>query len=323
MKIVSLLARWEQRLRPRLGREFQIVDVDLADAERLGAEARDAEIVLTDRLTREVAALFPALRLVVCPFAGTERIDRSALPVGVSVINGGGTEEPIAEYVIAMLIAMRRHLFEADRKLRGGEWVRSFMGTGVVEEVYGSTLGLIGYGRIGRETAKRAAAFGMKCRAVTVHPERHGTHGRDPADAVAEIGALTDAATVDAVISGSDAVAICCELSDLTRGLIDRRRLALMKPSAVLINVARGPIVVERDLYETLRDKRIAGAVIDVWYQYPASPGARAMPSAYPFGELDNVIMTPHNSGWTKPAMERRIEMIARALETFAATSAA
>jgi phosphoglycerate dehydrogenase-like enzyme len=94
-----------------------------------------------------------------------------------------------------------------------------------------------------------------------------------------------------------------------------------MKPSAVLINVARGPIVVERDLYETLRDKRIAGAVIDVWYQYPASQGERAMPSTYPFAELDNVIMTPHNSGWTKPAMERRIEMIVRALEAFASTA--
>jgi phosphoglycerate dehydrogenase-like enzyme len=322
MKIVSLLSRWEQRLRPRLGQQFTIMDVDPADAERLRAEARDAEIVLTDQLTGEVAALFPALRLVVCPFAGTERIDRSALAAGVSVINGGGTEEPIAEYVIGMLIAMRRHLFEADRKLRSGEWVRSFMGTGFVEEVYGSTLGLVGYGRIGRETAKRAAAFGMTCRAVTLHPERHGARDRDPAEhAIAEIGPLTDAAAVDALISASDAVAICCELSDLTRGLIDGRRLALMKPSAVLINVARGPIVVERDLYETLRDKRIAGAVIDVWYQYPASQGERAMPSTYPFAELDNVIMTPHNSGWTKPAMERRIEMIVRALEAFASTA--
>lgn len=313
MKIVSLLPRWEQRLRPRIGPQFQIVDVDTADTKRLRGEARDAEIMLTDKLTREVAALFPQLRLVVCPFAGTERIDRSALPANVPVINGGGTEEPIAEYLIGMLVAMRRHLFEGDRKLRSGEWTHTFWGKGFVEEVYGSTLGLIGYGRIGRETAKRAAAFGMTCRAVTLHPERHG----------ASVDALTDAAAVDALVSESDAVAICCELSDLTRGLIDARRFALMKPNAVLINVARGPIVVERDLYQSLCDRRIAGAVIDVWYRYPASQGERAMPSTYPFADLDNVIMTPHNSGWTKPAMERRIEMIARALEAFAATSGA
>jgi phosphoglycerate dehydrogenase-like enzyme len=323
MKIVSLLPRWEKRLRPRLGSEFQIVDVEASDIERLRAEGRDADIVLTDALSREIAALFPALRLVVCPFAGTERIDRAALPAGVPVINGGGTEEPIAEYVIAMLVAMRRHLFEADRNLRDGEWVHTFWGKGYVEEVYGSTLGLVGYGRIGHETAKRAAAFGIACRAVTLHPERHAARRGLPADGVTEcvVEALMDAAAVDALVASSDAIAVCCELSDLTRGLIDARRLALMKPSAVLINVARGPIVVERDLYEALRHKRIAGAVLDVWYRYPAAPGERAMPSAYPFAELDNVIITPHNSGWTKPAMERRIEMIARALETFAATT--
>jgi len=323
VKIVSLLPRWEQRLRPRLGPRFEIVDVEPSDTERLRAQARDAQIVLTDRLTAEVARLFPVLRAVVCPFAGTERIDRSALPADVPVINGGGTEEPIAEHIIAMLVATRRHLFETDRKLRAGEWVHTFWGKGFVEEVFGSTLGLIGYGRIGAQTAKRAAAFGMTCRAVTLHPERHTAAGPAAADAPREIHALTDAAAVDALLSESDAVAVCCELSDLTRGLIDARRLALMKPSAVLINVARGPIVVERDLYEALRDKRIAGAVLDVWYAYPASPGERAAPSAYPFNELDNVIMTPHNSGWTKPAMERRIEMIARALETFAQTSRA
>jgi phosphoglycerate dehydrogenase-like enzyme len=320
MKIVSLLPRWEKRLGPRLGPEFQIVDADPSDTDGLRAQAREAEIVLTDKLTGEVAALFPALRLVVCPFAGTERIDRAALPAGVRVLNGGGTEEPIAEHIIAMLVATRRHLFEADRKLRSGEWAHTFWGSGYVDEVYGSTLGLIGYGRIGQETAKRAVAFGMKCRAVTLHPERHGASTGASTAVACEIDALRDAAAVDALVAESDAIAVCCELSELTRGLIDARRLALMKPSAVLINVARGPIVVERDLYEALRDKRIAGAVLDVWYKYPTAAGERAAPSSYPFGELDNVIMTPHNSGWTRPAMERRIEMIARALETFAAT---
>ncbi len=313
-KIVSLLPRWEQRLAPRLGAAFEIVDVEPSDTQRLAAQLRDAEIVLTDRFTKELTPLCLALKLVVCPFAGTERIDRAALPPGVAIINGAGTEQPISEYVIAMLVAMRRHLLEADRALRAGEWTRTFWGKDFVDEVYGSTLGLIGYGRIGKETVKRATAFGMTCRAVTLHPERAVPIPGAPC----EVGALKDPAAVDALLAWSDAVVVCCELSDVTQNLIDARRLRLMKPTAVLINIARGPIVVERDLYEALRERRIEGAVLDVWYQYPTAVGERAMPSSSPFGELDNVIMTPHASGWTKAAMGRRIEMIARALEAYA-----
>ena len=128
MKIVSLLPRWEQRLLPRLGPEFTIVDVAPADEARLRAELRDADIIVAAALNADVAALCPKLKLVVCPYAGTEGIDRAALPGGVAVINSGGTEEPIAEYVIAMLVAMRRKLLESDRKLRVGEWVNTFFG---------------------------------------------------------------------------------------------------------------------------------------------------------------------------------------------------
>jgi len=95
-----------------------------------------------------------------------------------------------------------------------------------------------------------------------------------------------------------------------------------MKRNAILINVARGPIVVEHDLYESLRERRIAGAALDVWYAYPKEAGDRMAPSAYPFAELDNVIMTPHYSGWTSPALDRRVEEIANAIEAFAASPA-
>ena len=177
-------------------------------------------------------------------------------------------------------------------------------------------MGLLGYGRIGREVVKRAAAFGVRCRGLTLHPERIAA-----SEAACEVGPLADPASVDSLVAWSDALVICCELSDLTRGMLDGRRLALMKPNAVLINVARAPIVVERDLYETLRDKRIAGAVLDVWYQYPKAAGERAAPSAFPFGQLDNVIMTPHYSGWTAAALERRVEGIARTIRSFATES--
>lgn len=167
-----------------------------------------------------------------------------------------------------------------------------------MDEVYGSTLGLIGYGRIGHEVVKRAVAFGVRCCALTMRPQRSAPDRDAPCD----VGSLNDPSAVDALVASCDAIVLCSELSDVTRGIIDARRLKSMKPNAVLINVARGPVAVERDLYDALKSKRIAGAA----------------PSALPFDELDNVIMTPHFSGWTRPALDRRIEGIARAIESFA-----
>jgi phosphoglycerate dehydrogenase-like enzyme len=271
--------------------------------------------VITGSFDARLAALCPALGLLVCPWAGTENIDRSALPAGVRLISGGGTEQPIAEYVIGALVALRRHTFETDRALRRGEWIDSYTGGGAfVEELFGSNLGMLGYGRIGHEIGKRAAAFGMTWRALTLHPERAWT----TESSEREVGALSDAAQVDDLIGWCDALVICCELSELTRGMIDARRLAHMKPSSLLINVARGPVVGEKDLYDALRERRIAGAAIDVWYRYPEAGSTRAEPSSFPFGELDNVIMTPHNSGWTKAALRRRLEGIVQAIVGFA-----
>ncbi len=305
---------WSKRLQPKLGGGFDIVEVDASEGEQLALALADADIVISGRFNARTAALCRSLKLLICPWAGTENIDRYALPPGVKFVNAGGTEEPIAEHVIGVLVALRRRLLDADRKLRDGIWAYGFWGGAFVEEILGSTLGLLGYGRIGREVVKRAAAFGVRCRALTLHPERIAA-----AEAACEVGPLADPASVDSLVAWSDALVICCELSDLTRGMLAGRRLGLMKPTAVLINVARAPIVVERDLYETLRDKRIAGAALDVWYQYPRTRGERAVPSAFPFGDLDNVIMTPHYSGWTAAALERRVEGIARTIRSFAA----
>src|SRR5271165_1888414 len=322
MNIAVLVPHWAGRLAAALqtpaspgGARFDVVAVDPADPTASRDVLSGAEVVVTGRFDAQLAAQCPALKLLVCPWAGTENIDRAALPAGVSLISGGGTEEPIAEYVIGALVALRHHILEADRALRGGEWLYSYTGDGAfVDELFGSTLGLLGYGRIGHEIAKRAVAFGMTCKALTMHPQR--AQGADRASC--EPGPLSDPASVDELVAGCDALAVCCELSDVTRGMIDARRLQSMKPTAVLVNVARGPIVVERDLYEALRDRRIAGAAIDVWYQYPQPGSKHASPSAYPFDQLGNVIMTPHDSGWTQAAMRRRLEGIARAISSFA-----
>lgn len=317
MKVVSFSDQWVDDLRRLLDPSIEYVVLDAGDAAGRARELPGAEILFTMHFDAEMAALCVSLRMILCPAAGTEGIDRAAVPAGVPVLNSAGPEISIAEYVIGALVALRQNFFGIDRDLRSGIWSQGWLHperwTG---ELYGSNLGLIGFGRIGQEVALRAKSFGMRCRAVTMHPDKASRRN----ELVERIAGIAQAAEVDALIAWADAVVICCELSAVTRGLIDARRLGLAGPSAVVVNVARGPIVVERDLYEALRGRRIAGAAIDVWYRYPSKPHERMMPSVFPFSELDNVIMTPHSSAWTLPHKHRKLAYWSRILNEFART---
>ncbi len=313
MHVVSLGSIWNEELAPLLDRGLTFAVADPDDAQRRDAMLAMADVLVSGRFTADMGRVCKRLRLLVCPAAGTEFIDRAALPPGALVVNGSGHELTMAEYAIGCLIALRQHLFESDAAMRRGEWRYGFYG-GVVEELYGSNLGMVGFGRIGHEIATRAAAFGMRCAAVTLHPGRPRAGSTD----LEFLGGLEVASDVDRLVGWADELVLCCELSPLTRGLLDARRFGLMKSSALLVNVARGPVAVEQDLYDALASKRIAGAAIDVWYQYPDRPGEKRLPSKLPFHELDNVIMSPHASGWSDASKRRRVAAIAKAINDFA-----
>ncbi len=318
MLVASLGSIWDRDLEKLLDTRCVLRAVDSLEPAERDAVLAEADVLISPRFTAKMGKVCRRLRLLVCPPAGTEGIDRAALPAGVVVVNGSGHEIAMAEHVIGSCIALRPRFLESDSALRHGRWRYGFQsGNGMLEELWGSTCGLVGFGGIGREIAGRAATFGMRCAAVTLHPEQ-------PHEGFASltfVGGLLQAADVDRLVAWSDQLILCCELSPLSRGLIDARRLSLMQPSSVLVNVARGPIVVERDLYEALKERRIAGAALDVWYQYPHSPGEECFPSTSPFWELENVIMTPHASGWTKSAKRRRLEAMAKTINEFAAGS--
>jgi phosphoglycerate dehydrogenase-like enzyme len=123
---------------------------------------------------------------------------------------------------------------------------------------------------------------------------------------------------LDHLLANADYVLVACPLSAETKGLIGREQLARMRPDAVLINVARGPIVDQDALYEALRDSVIGGAVIDTWYHYASAAEPDLRPADHPFHELPNVVMTPHLSGWTKGLMPRRFAVIVDNLERLA-----
>jgi phosphoglycerate dehydrogenase-like enzyme len=313
MIVVSFVARLHDALSPMLAPGIALRTVDPSDIEALRRELPAAPVLITSQFDARLAPLCGSLKLVISPAAGTEGIDRTALPAGVEIVNGVGHEIPMAEYVIGAIVALRQRFLAGDAALRTGRWRFGFFGEGgFIEEVWGSSIGILGFGRIGVEIAKRAAAFGARSAAVTLHPDKPYDRALLPRG----LGNIADARDVDALVAESDAIVCACELSDVTRGLVDARRLSSMKPSAVLVNVARGPIVDEIALYEALRLHRIAAAAIDVWYRYP--DGGQRLPASAPFWELDNVLMTPHSSGWTAGAASRKVAFIAGRINEFA-----
>jgi phosphoglycerate dehydrogenase-like enzyme len=221
-----------------------------------------------------------------------------------------GHEPAIAECVIMNMLVLTHRLLEAVTTFRAGSWVASpqFGGGSPHGEVSERTIGIIGYGRIGREVAQRAA--GLKCGVLAAN--RSPVADPAPADAVFPLAKL------DAMLPLCDTVLISCGLAPETRGLIDARRLALMKPGALLINVARAAIVDEDALYAALKHGHLGGAALDVWWQYPTQAQPDRRPSRRPFWEFPNVLITPHSSSSTEATADRRWSAVAANLDRFA-----
>jgi len=281
---------------------------DLGDTQRLIPALAEAEIVVGHIWKKDFPEA-PRLKLLQSPAAGLDLIDLPSLPRGVAVCNVTGHEQPIAEYVLMTMLALSHQLLDIAAAFRAGSWTGGGAGGGPPHgEVLGKTIGIVGYGRIGREVAKRAVAFGCKVIAANRSPIS------DRGDA-AEIYLLGE---LDRMLPQCDVVVIAAGLGAETRGLIDARRIGLMKPSALLINIGRALIVDEAALYEALRDGRIGGAALDVWWRYPSPAEPNARPSNLPFHELPNVLMTPHCSSGTDGARDRRQSVIAGNLDRFA-----
>jgi phosphoglycerate dehydrogenase-like enzyme len=288
------------RVRARLRIPCQVI---LADDREILARLGDVDVLVSMAFTSEMAAAAPRLRLVQVPGAGLDRIERDALPPGAALANAYGHDVGIAEYVLGAMLAMSRDFCRLDAALRRGEWESVWSGRAVPlwSELAGKTLGILGYGRIGQAVARRALAFDMEVLAIRRDPARPDPH---------RLAFLRGPEALDEVLARADHLAITVALTPDTRGLIGARELGLMKPTAFLINVARGEVVDEEALYAALARRAIAGAALDVWYRYPVD-GAPTTPGHRPFHMLPGVLMTPHVSGWTEGMMEARAGIIA------------
>lgn len=245
--------------------------------------------------------------LLQCSGVGIDGIALDRLPASTTVCNVHEHEIPIAEYVMAGILDNEIGLAAAVHSFSGARWGELFRGRTPHGEASGKTILVVGLGRIGKAIAARARAFGMRVMAVN-------RSGRPQA----EVDRVEDFRHLEDLLPEADYVVLACPLTDETRGLIDARALAAMKPSAMLINVARGEVVDEQALHDAMLERRIAGALLDVWYVYPTPADPSPRPSRFALETMPGVRCTPHISGWTEGLMERRYRAMADNLARFA-----
>lgn len=273
------------------------VDVDVLE-EHLAPEALPARLAGVSavipirertRFDEALLARLPDLRLISQTGTGVSHVDLAACRRrGVLVATNTheqGAGPSVVELVFGLMFAVARSIPRLDREVRAGRWPR-FIG----RELHGSTLGILGLGAIGTDVARAGRAFGLRPIAwgPTLTPDRAAAAG-------------VEHVAKDDLFRRSDVLSIHVRLSDATRGMVGARELALMKPAAILLNTARGPIVDEGALVEALRAGRLAGAGLDVFAREP-------LPAGHPLTALDTVVLTPH-IGWpTHEVYERFFE---------------
>ena len=229
---------------------------------------------------------------------GLDNIDMEACEArGVRVQPARGTlEESVSEYVMGtMLVMLRQAMYGATEKVRAGTWPRTKV---IGREAKCQTLGLVGFGIIGREVAKRAGAFGMRMLA-------YDPYVKDDDPLWTELGVTP--ATLDDVLSEADVVTLSVPRTEGTHHLIDAKALSRMKPDSMLINTARGGVVDDTALAQALKDGKIGNAFIDVFEDEP-------LPAGNVFDGIQNVNLTPHSAGLTDEALLRSSMMIANAV---------
>jgi phosphoglycerate dehydrogenase-like enzyme len=256
--------------------EVDVVREHVAEEDELVRRLTASEVVVAMRertpLPARVLERLPALRLLVTTGMKNAAIDvAAARERGITVCGTGGTGSSVPELTIGMMIALGRHITAEDAAMRTGGWQHT-VGIGLS----GSTLGIVGLGRLGIPVAQLALAFGMTVLAWSPNltPERAAEHG------VRAVDKRT-------LFADADFVTVHMPLSDRSGGLIGADDLGLMKPTAYLINTSRGPIVDEAALLAALRERRIAGAGLDVYDTEP-------LPAEHPLRSLPNTLLLPH-----------------------------
>jgi len=272
--VVLKLADWSA-LKAKV--DFQVFNAHLGGADKVIAALQDFEIVIAMRertaFPRAVIEALPKLKLLITTGARNASIDTEAAKArGIPVCGTPSFGSPTSGVAIGLMLELTRHIGYENARLHAGAVWQSTIGA----DFDGMTLGILGLGKLGTRTANIAKAFGMKVIAWS----QNLTEEKCREAGVGYVGK-------DDLFRQSDFITIHVVLSQRTRGLVGAKELGLMKPSAYLINTSRGPIVEEAALLSALRDKKIAGAGLDVFDIEP-------LPLDHPLRKMDNVVITPH-----------------------------
>ncbi|MDP3062885.1 MAG: NAD(P)-dependent oxidoreductase [Chloroflexota bacterium] len=297
-------ARFEKALTDAAKPDVELVPVDagLPDAEKLKL-CRDCEIALVaGRLSNEMVKGWPKLRFIQMMSAGFDGIDPKFIQErGVVIANNSAAIAPsVAEHAITLMLAVKRRLIESWKSVQDRKWVASVNRDGFTE-IGESTIGIIGLGNIGSRVAQRLKPWGCT---LLYHDVVSFSAAREKELGVKRV-------SLDELLRTSDIVTVHVPLNSRTRHRIGERELGLMKPSAFLVNTCRGPVVDEAALYKVLKEKRIAGAGLDVLEEEPA-------PAKNPVLDLDNVLVTPHVAGTSVGRVRRAADFAIENVVRFA-----
>jgi phosphoglycerate dehydrogenase-like enzyme len=282
----------------------------------------DFEVLVEGRPTRDLLLRSEHLKTVVVPFAGvpdvTLNLVRQFQPLQLCNLHHNSADT--AELAIGLLLACSRSIVPLDQKLRKGDWSPRYLPSNSVL-LAGKTALIIGYGHIGKHIARACNGLGMNVLAL---------RRRTQMIEIAHYAEVHPIAGLRPLLPEADVIFVAVPRTSETLGLINEGEFDLMKPNAILVNIARADIVDEKSLFEALQSGRLHSAGLDVWYQYPTDTGDKGVPgyfdmpesalhtfpSAFPFHELENVVMSPHRGGASKDTESSRIQHLAALLNS-------
>lgn len=291
----------------RIHKDFpEVAVVQLSNYEGIEEQIRDADAAVAWSLRPEQIGNAKRLRWIHSPAAAVHQlIFPELINSDIVLTNARDVHGPVvAEHVIAVILALAKKIPQCVRMQVRHAWGQQQLWDEkpAPREISGATLGLLGFGSIGRETARRAAALGMRVVAVREHPDRGG-------EGLAEVFGPGE---LHRMLAESDYVVLCAPITPQTQGILSAERLRRMKRSAYLVNVGRGPLLDEAALVEALRNRTIAGAALDVFSREP-------LPSDSPLWDLENCLITPHSAAMTEKLWERHYVQISENLRRFLA----
>jgi len=275
-------------------------------ADQLIDLGKDSDVIIlgTEALPGEVLKKLPALKLLVCSRAGVESVDVSlASSLGIPVLNAPGRNAvAVADFTFGLLLAVVRKIAQSQSFLLSGLWKNwsSPSDYGLEgKELPGCTLGIIGLGMIGRLVAKRATCFDLKILGFDPYVNENLIKGID-----------IHLTPLKELLSRSDFISLHCSLTPETKNLLNSKNLSEIRSDAYIINTARAALIEEEALVETLQNRKIAGAALDVFWKEP-------IPQDHPLLKLDNVLLTPHIGGMGDQVFTRGSKMIVDGIMAF------